>query len=124
MKSNFLESTRRLDGQFTRLDDAGTGDQEKRVLQANFKPTQLHCRSPQPDGAGRQEHAIKQARISPDEYTADAQNSIARHQAAIAVFERSTCSANEASTKALNKGWLARGEDVNSGWNWQPTNQG
>ncbi len=26
--------------------------------------------------------------------------------------------------RPLNKGWALVGRDLNSGWNWQPTNQG
>ena len=46
------------------------------------------------------------------------------HAAATAGFACSAWCAIAASTKLLKSGWPARGVEVNSGWNWQPTNHG
>ena len=37
---------------------------------------------------------------------------------------RASAAARAALTKPVNSGWPSRGLEVNSGWNWQATNQG
>src|SRR5262249_36172384 len=48
----------------------------------------------------------------------------AQFHAATAVRVRSDWCRSAASMKALNSGCPPRGVEVNSGWNWQPMNQG
>src|SRR5262245_33178412 len=65
-------------------------------------------------GTGDQEDGAVEASVEPAEL----------HAAATAGFACSARCAIAASMKLLKSGWPPRGVEVNSGWNWQPTNQG
>ena len=41
--ADLLQSSGDVDLQVARLDDAGAGDQEQRLVEAGFKPAQLHA---------------------------------------------------------------------------------
>src|SRR5437879_3170780 len=89
--ADLLEAPGGVDLQLARLDDAGTRDEKKRLVQTDFETTEFHAATTDSVPPGR--------------------------------FALARCF-SAAVTKALNKGWPARGVEVNSGWNCTPTKNG
>ena len=83
--------------QLARFDHARTGDQKQRLIEAGFEVAEF---------ASVQAALARSSAGSPASATAPP---------ALAIAAR---------MKAENSGWPLRGVEVNSGWNWQPTNQG
>jgi hypothetical protein len=95
-RSDFLQLPGGIERHVARLDDARPGDQEKRSVESDIETTQLHA-------------DLLRTRLFAGQGFA---------------VPRPSCRARAAREKAVNSGCPARGVDVNSGWNWQATNQG